>query len=176
MAEDESTDLEHGGIGDDRSAETCSLSALLATSALIVACSSDAAGGSIEKCNSLAGSPYEPGNSSIGVDWDDIDTELAIPACRSALRDEASKENYFRLARALDKAESYGEAMDLYQKAADQGYALAQSSIGTLYGHGRGVTQDYTEALTSSGSARPLNRDLHRPKTRLECSTEMDSV
>ena len=34
-----------------------------------------------------------------------------------------------------------------FRKAADQGDAVAQSNLGTLYLYGRGVTQDDTEAL-----------------------------
>jgi TPR repeat protein len=34
-----------------------------------------------------------------------------------------------------------------FRKAAEQGYALAQSNFGTLYLYGRGVTQDDTEAV-----------------------------
>lgn len=34
----------------------------------------------------------------------------------------------------------------MVSKAADQGYALAQSGLGILYKHGKGVPQDYQQA------------------------------
>jgi len=33
-----------------------------------------------------------------------------------------------------------------YRKAADQGIATAQESLGVIYSHGVGVTQDYVQA------------------------------
>ena len=39
-----------------------------------------------------------------------------------------------------------GKAIELYQKAADQGYALAQGSLGELYENGEGVQKDLGKA------------------------------
>jgi TPR repeat protein len=44
-------------------------------------------------------------------------------------------------------AENFPEAMKWYRKAADQGDADSQYSIGAMYDHGWGVKQDYAEAL-----------------------------
>jgi hypothetical protein len=44
--------------------------------------------------------------------------------------------------------QDYREAMTWYRKAADRGYATAQSNIGWLYHNGWGVKQDYGEAMT----------------------------
>ena len=38
------------------------------------------------------------------------------------------------------------EALKWYRKAAEQGYALAQTNLGFMYDHGRGVPQDYVLA------------------------------
>ena len=38
-------------------------------------------------------------------------------------------------------------AAEWYAKAADQGFAWAQMSLGLLYVNGRGVPQDYTKAI-----------------------------
>ena len=38
------------------------------------------------------------------------------------------------------------EAVKWYRKAADQGYALAQTNLGIMYDDGRGVPQDYVQA------------------------------
>ena len=41
----------------------------------------------------------------------------------------------------------YVEAVKWYQKAAEQGHASAQYSLGYMYSNGNGVTKDYTEAV-----------------------------
>jgi TPR repeat protein len=43
--------------------------------------------------------------------------------------------------------QDYGEAAKWYRKAADQNYALAQSSLGPMYQLGRGVPHDEILAL-----------------------------
>jgi TPR repeat protein len=40
----------------------------------------------------------------------------------------------------------YAEAVKWFQKAANQGNAIGQSSLGVMYQHGKGVPQDYAEA------------------------------
>ena len=42
--------------------------------------------------------------------------------------------------------EDHTEAALLYRQAANQGYAVAQSTLGFMYNFGRGVPQDYAEA------------------------------
>ncbi len=37
--------------------------------------------------------------------------------------------------------------MKWYRKAINQGYALAQTSLGLMYGKGQGVSQDYRQAV-----------------------------
>jgi len=52
-------------------------------------------------------------------------------------------------------SQSYAEAATWYRKAAEQGYARAQSNLGTLYSNGQGVPQDYLLAymwFTVAGS------------------------
>jgi len=41
----------------------------------------------------------------------------------------------------------YTQAVAWYRKAAEQGYAAAQASLGTLYSFGWGVPKDYTQAV-----------------------------
>ena len=43
--------------------------------------------------------------------------------------------------------QDYAEAVKWYRKAADQGYAAAQTNLGLMYAHGQGVPQDYVEAV-----------------------------
>ena len=41
----------------------------------------------------------------------------------------------------------YDKAVELYQKAADQGYYLGQSNLGFMYQEGLGVDQDDEKAI-----------------------------
>ena len=43
--------------------------------------------------------------------------------------------------------QDYGEAAEWYRKAADQGLAVAQNSLGWLYENGWGVSRDYAKAI-----------------------------
>jgi hypothetical protein len=43
--------------------------------------------------------------------------------------------------------QDYAEVAKWHHKAADQGYAAAQSSLGYMYDKGQGVRQDYAEAV-----------------------------
>ena len=43
--------------------------------------------------------------------------------------------------------QDFAEAMRLYRKAAEKGYAKAQYNLGVMYENGRGVEPDYEEAM-----------------------------
>ncbi len=47
----------------------------------------------------------------------------------------------------FDRQGNYKEAAKLYRKAAEQGHAQAQNSLGFMYSEGHGVEQDYKEAV-----------------------------
>jgi len=49
-------------------------------------------------------------------------------------------------AKALSRGD-YATAVEWFQKAAEQGYALAQILLGRMYINGEGVTQNYQEAV-----------------------------
>ena len=59
-----------------------------------------------------------------------------------------SAQEDFAAGDAAYKLGNYGNAAPFYRKAADQGHALAQFSIGLMYDIGQGVQQDYTQALS----------------------------
>ena len=44
-------------------------------------------------------------------------------------------------------ADNYAEAVKWYRRAAEQGHAVAQISLGILYDQGQGVSQDYGKAV-----------------------------
>ena len=49
-------------------------------------------------------------------------------------------------AEGLGAARSYEKAVYWYQKAADQGLAIAQNSLGNMYEYGHGAVQSYEKA------------------------------
>ena len=49
--------------------------------------------------------------------------------------------------------QDYTEAMNWYQKAAEQGLAYAQYNLGNMYYNGQGVRQNYTKAKEYFGLA-----------------------
>lgn len=59
-----------------------------------------------------------------------------------------SAQQDFAAGDAASKLEKYGEAATWYRKAAEQGYAPAQYTLGAMYEKGLGVTQDYPQAVS----------------------------
>jgi len=49
-------------------------------------------------------------------------------------------------ARRLGVPQDYSQAIILYRKAAERGYAKAQNNLGFMYCKGQGVPQDYSQA------------------------------
>lgn len=102
----------------------------------------------VATCDQLASSPLDPAvPDGTGVQFGDIDANAAIAACTSAVA--ANPDNArlrFQLARSYDVAEQFDKAIAEYRAAADQGYALALSSLGSLYEGGYGLDADPAEA------------------------------
>jgi hypothetical protein len=79
--------------------------------------------------------------------FEKVNPDLAIPACESAVRKYPdSIRLIYQLGKAYDSKKDYRSALVQYRKAAGQGYADAQLSIGILYTAGKGVPQNYDEA------------------------------
>ena len=74
--------------------------------------------------SSLAGQAEEPG----------------MAACSPERLWEQGKEAYER--------KDYAEAVRWYRKAAEQGHAIAQGNLGSMYYKGRGVPQDFVSAYS----------------------------
>jgi len=102
----------------------------------------------VTDCDRLAASPTDPYRKTIGVLLEQIDANRAIPACEAAVRQYPNDVQLsFELGRAFFKAQNIQVAVDELRKAAEQGYAAAQYNLGVMYEYGRGVSQDYGEAL-----------------------------
>ena len=127
----------------------------------------------ITDCDQLAAHPNDPQRKVDGIPLSEIDTNKAIPACETAVRQYPNDarlsyqlgrayyhaKNYqdaivqFRKAgsiylQGLGVAQDYAEAVTWYRKAAEQGYAAAQNNLGSMYLNGRGVGQDDAEAVS----------------------------
>lgn len=102
----------------------------------------------VAACDQLASSPLDPAvPMGTGVPFEDVEADAAIAACTSAVAanpDDAKLR--FQLARSYDVAEQFDKAIAEYRAAADQGYALALSSLGALYEGGYGLDADPAEA------------------------------
>ncbi len=97
------------------------------------------------ECDNLAAHPSTKLGS--GVVFARIDAARAIAACKQAMAQYPDELRFqFQLARSLHKADRHSEAVSLYSKAGNQGFALAQRSIGFMYANGTGVEQDLTKA------------------------------
>ncbi len=97
------------------------------------------------ECDRLAASPFDDERKSAGVEFDQIDVSRAIPACQDAVN-AGYLPAMTHLARALAKKGDYTEALRRFEKAAENGNAVAMSSLGSLYANGKGVPQDYAKA------------------------------
>lgn len=97
-------------------------------------------------CDRYAASDYE--QTMPGVPFEKIDPKIAIPACQEALKSNPNSLQFqFELGRAYLKAGDYAVALPLLRKAADQGYAPAQGSIGSMYMDAKGLPKDEKEAF-----------------------------
>lgn len=89
----------------------------------------------ISDCDKFAGSTYDDNNpySSNGVEWDDLNPELAIPACEIAFQENPNDPRIiFQLARAYEKSD-LEKSISLYEKSADYGYSTAFYNLGLIY-------------------------------------------
>ncbi|RYE07630.1 MAG: sel1 repeat family protein [Hyphomicrobiales bacterium] len=99
-------------------------------------------------CLEAAGSQFEPGNISVGVDFAALDPAIAIPACEQALQFNAtSLGDKVWLARAYAKAERYDEALPLLEEGISGGNVLAETVLADLLIRGTGVEANPPRAI-----------------------------
>lgn len=100
-----------------------------------------------ERCDQLAANTDDPQRTHTGVKWEDLDAAAATSACRLAIQTHPNVARLqYQYGRGLQKAQNYPEALKWYHKAADQGYAPAQSALGRMYYEGSGVPKNSGEA------------------------------
>ena len=100
-------------------------------------------------CDMLAGRPSDTRlpEGIDGVAFADIDSAIAIDACRRAVAFAPSEPRYAtQLARALEASGQEVAAFQEYLKVAEQGSADAQNQLGNMYLNGTGVEKNTSEA------------------------------
>lgn len=84
-----------------------------------------------------------------GVEFGRIDTDKAIPACEKAVDIQPGHPRLMHnLARSLDQAGRYQEAIDWYRKAADLGWAWSKNNLGVMSLYGRGTEFDFSRGVS----------------------------
>jgi hypothetical protein len=99
-------------------------------------------------CDRYAGSEFDSQGSVFGVPFERIDPKVAIPACSEALaKNPDSPRLNFELGRAYSASGEFSKARDLFLKAAEANFALAEVDLGSFSSNGLGAPRDYVEAV-----------------------------
>ena len=116
--------------------------AVLAAPRAILAQSVDAS-----DCDRFAASDFDKQSRAPGVPFSKIDPAKAIPACADAVaRRPIDARLVYQLGRAYDANKDFANALSFFRKSADDGFALAEVNLGSLYFNGQGVARDFKEA------------------------------
>jgi TPR repeat protein len=102
----------------------------------------------VTECDRLAAHPSDPGKTAPGISWPELEANAALVACEKAIKRQPSNARLrYQYARVLDKQKRYRDAITWYRKAAEQGYASAQNSLGYAYEQGQGVPANNRKAV-----------------------------
>jgi TPR repeat protein len=105
----------------------------------------------VNECDLWAADVADEQSAGLGVMFDDINPDRAIPACRDAVERSPEEVRFaYQYARALAKSggeENDAEAVNWFRKAADLDHRLAMTFLGWMYAEGRGVARDDAEAV-----------------------------
>lgn len=97
----------------------------------------------ITACDKWVSDPLDPSRLAPGVAWGLVNTRYAIRDCSIALsKDPDNPRLFFLLARALDIAEDFDNAIRFYEQASAKGYGVASRNLGYMYRNARGVRAD----------------------------------
>ncbi len=103
----------------------------------------------VERCRALARDPNDPTRTGDGTPFVRMETEAARLACREArLRAPGNAAVVFGLGTARERAQDYRGAAELYERAANFGFAAAKHALGLLTFSGRGVARDQDRAIS----------------------------
>ena len=98
-------------------------------------------------CDTDMGGDPDPQINPAAKSVDKVDPSLAIPACEAAVRRYSKSDRLlYQLGRAYEKKNDLVAALSQFRKAAQDGYVVAETNLGTRYENGDGVPQDYAQA------------------------------
>lgn len=101
-----------------------------------------------DPCDLAAGHPSDPERVGPSVDYANLDTAFAVPACEKAVKAHPDNMRFKTLlARAFDKAGRGEEAAELNEAAMKAGYLGAYHNMGNLYRKGLGVEKNLEKAF-----------------------------
>ncbi|WLR95010.1 caspase family protein [Shinella zoogloeoides] len=99
-------------------------------------------------CDLAAAHPSDPDRVGPSVEYANLDTQVAIPACEAAVKGDPENMRFKTLlARSLDKAGRGDEAYKLNEVAMAAGSLAAYHNMGNLYRKGLGVKKDFAKAF-----------------------------
>jgi TPR repeat protein len=102
----------------------------------------------VTPCDTYAAHKSDPDRETSGISWSKLDPEIAIPACEDAVAKYPDDPRLiFQLGRSYHRNGDIAKAVELYTKAAEQGYSQAQTTLGRMYYEGVGVAEDYAKAV-----------------------------
>ncbi len=105
----------------------------------------------VTDCDRLAGFPGDPDlpQNVPGVLASQIDIVAALTACNAVMRQYPDVARFiFQAGRIASLQKDYGQARELYEKAAAAGSKGALNGLGAIYQGGTGASQDYGKALS----------------------------
>jgi TIR domain/Sel1 repeat len=147
-------DTENGRLRSQPASHWRILSAIggltLAGAAVVLLMTKDSGHTPVTDCDRLAADPYDPDRIKgvKGVEFDQINIDLALPACLSATKAyPAELRLAYQFARVLWAAKRFEEARKVLADAANAGSTSAMNTLGGLYVNGEGGAKDYTEAV-----------------------------
>lgn len=111
----------------------------------------------VTDCDRLAAEPTDPERRAPGVEFDKIDTAKALPVCKSAVAAHPKEKRFrYQLARTLNAARQFDQALTLETGLAGSGYIAALLDLGSWYDNGIGVRQDKAKAVAFYRKAADL--------------------
>ena len=102
--------------------------------ALAITCSARADEPPLGDCDRLAAHPEDPQRVHAGMPITALDEERAVAACETALAAAPESARFrFQYGRALDKMDSFQDALGQYRVAAKERYPAAQYAMGLIF-------------------------------------------
>jgi len=97
----------------------------------------------VTDCDRLAADWPDPKAVARVVDWNSLDADAAVPACRASVKQYPGIDRFkHQLAYALDKQGKSKEAVALFRELAAGGYRSSMRRLGIAYYNGSGIAKN----------------------------------